>query len=116
MAYIREDWMKTFIMMTKVAAQDADLVELSNRLQSRERQGTAWVEKVCQQCPRVRFLAHYALLGPWDFMDIYEAPDEETAAIVSIITRAHGAHQVESWVAIPVKPKGGCAGDGYKTN
>lgn len=112
----QEDKMKTFVMMTKVAAHDADLVELASRLQNRERQGAAWIERVCKECPRVRFLAHYALLGPWDFMDIYEAPDEETAAIVSIITRAHGAHQVESWVAIPVKPNGGCAGDGFKKN
>jgi uncharacterized protein with GYD domain len=34
-------------------------------------------------------------------MDIYEAPSEEIAAKVSIITRANGAFQVESWPAIP---------------
>ena len=41
------------------------------------------------------------MLGYWDYMDIYEAPDDETAAKVSIISRSHGAHQVENWVAIP---------------
>jgi uncharacterized protein with GYD domain len=40
-------------------------------------------------------------LGHWDFMDIYEAPDEETAVKVSIISRSYGAHQIESWPAIP---------------
>lgn len=95
--------MKTFIMMTKIAPQDADLIELATKLQSRERIGTAWVDKVIESCPDVNFVAHYALLGPWDFMDVYEAPDEETAAVVSLISRAHGAHQIESWVAIPNK-------------
>jgi len=95
--------MRTFVMMTRISAQDADLVELASRLQNRDRSGTAWVDKVKEKCPEVKFLAHYALLGPWDFMDVYEAPDEETAASVSLICRAHGAHQVESWVAIPNK-------------
>jgi hypothetical protein len=34
-------------------------------------------------------------------MDIYEAPDEEAAVKVSIISRRYGAHQIESWPAIP---------------
>jgi len=101
--------MRTFVMMTKISPQDAELVEVASKLQTRDRQGTAWVDKVMELCPEVKFLAHYALLGPWDFMDIYEAPDEETAAKVSIISRTHGAHQVESWVAIPNKRLAGVA-------
>ena len=34
-------------------------------------------------------------------MDIYEAPDEETAAKVSMIVSGTAAFQVESWSAIP---------------
>jgi hypothetical protein len=34
-------------------------------------------------------------------MDIFEAPDEEAAAKVSMITLASGALQAESWVALP---------------
>ncbi|NIW78259.1 MAG: GYD domain-containing protein, partial [Calditrichae bacterium] len=44
-----------------------------------------------------------ALLGPYDFLDIYEAPDEETAAKVSMISLANGALQAESWTAVPYK-------------
>ena len=93
--------MKTFVMMTRLAPGDAALVEVANRFKNREENEEQWIDRVKKECPEVRFLAHYALLGPWDFMDIYEAPDEETAARVSIITRRHGAHHVESWVAIP---------------
>jgi uncharacterized protein with GYD domain len=41
------------------------------------------------------------LLGKYDFLDIYEAPDEETAAKVSMISLANGAELAESWSAIP---------------
>lgn len=93
--------MRTFIMMTRLAPQDAHLVEFGAKSQDRARNGRAWLDQIKKQCPEVRFLAHYALFGQWDFMDIYEAPDEEIAAKVSLLGRAHGAHQVESWLAIP---------------
>ena len=93
--------MKTFVLMTKMAPQDADIIEVASKLKRRIRQESRWLEAIKQRCPNVKFIAHYALLGQWDFMDIYEAPDEETAAIVSMLRRTSGAHQVESWVAIP---------------
>ncbi len=93
--------MKTFVLMTKMAPRDADLIDLATRLRKRSRKECEWLEAVKQKCPEVKFLAHYTLLGQWDFMDIYEAPDEEAAALVSILSRASGAYQVESWVAIP---------------
>jgi len=68
--------MKTFILMTKLSKK---------------------------KCPEVKFISHYALLGKYDFLDIYEAPDEETAAKVSMISLANGATLAESWTAIPYK-------------
>ncbi|MCD6248884.1 MAG: GYD domain-containing protein [candidate division Zixibacteria bacterium] len=77
------------------------MIEVATKLKRRVREESKWLQAVRERCPKVKWLAHYALLGQWDFMDIYEAPDEETAAIVSLMSRAHGAHQVESWTAIP---------------
>ena len=65
--------------------------------------GKTWIEQVRIKCPDVKFLAHYALLGQYDFLDIYEAPDEETAAKVSMISQANGALQAQSLIAIPYK-------------
>ncbi len=93
--------MKTFVMMTKMSSRNAQLVELGAKLQDHARNTRTWMDQVRQKCPEVRFKAHYAILGYWDFMDIYEAPDEETAAKVSMISRAFGAHEVENWCAIP---------------
>ena len=93
--------MKTFVLMTKMAHQDANIIEVATKLKGRARRESEWLQAVKERCPDVKWLAHYALLGQWDFMDIYEAPDDETAAIVSLLSSAHGAHQVESWTAIP---------------
>ncbi|MCS7182727.1 MAG: GYD domain-containing protein [Thermoanaerobaculum sp.] len=87
--------MPTFILLTKLAP------ESSQSAQSRKAMGKEWLQRVKAACPGVKFLAHYAILGPYDFMDIYEAPDAETAHKVSLISRAGGAVSVESWQAVP---------------
>jgi uncharacterized protein with GYD domain len=87
--------MALFVLMTKLgpeAIHDAD---------GRRAMGKAWLGKVKETCPEVEFVAHYALLGPYDFMDIYEAPDVETAHRVSLISRTEGAVSAESWGAVP---------------
>ncbi|MDZ7290367.1 MAG: GYD domain-containing protein [candidate division KSB1 bacterium] len=89
--------MQTFILMTKLSP------EMAKQVKDRAQLGRAWLEQVKQKCPEVKFVAHYALLGPYDFLDIYEAPDAETAAKVSMISLSNGAFQAESWTAIPYK-------------
>jgi uncharacterized protein with GYD domain len=86
--------MGLYILMTKLTP------EISGDLKRREAIGKEWKKKVDTCCPDVKWIAHYALLGPYDFMDIYEAENEETAAKVSMITRSSGALAVESWPAM----------------
>ncbi len=95
--------MKTYVMVTKLAPEHINPVDVAHVMKDRANGGANWLIEIGKKCPDVKFLAHYALLGTYDFMDIYEAPDEEVAAKVSIITRANGAFQVESWPAIPSK-------------
>lgn len=87
--------MPIFILLTKLAP------ESSHSAEARRAMGKEWLQKVKAACPGVKFLAHYAILGPYDFMDIYEAPDAETAHKVSLISRAGGAVSAESWQALP---------------
>ncbi len=89
--------MKTFILLTKLAP------EISKQMKDRARLGRNWLEQVKEKCPEVKFIEHYALLGPFDFLDIYEAPDEETAAKVSMISLSNGAFEAQSLIAIPYK-------------
>jgi uncharacterized protein with GYD domain len=87
--------MGVYILMTKLTP------EVTKDMKRREKIGKKWIEKVNEKCPDVKWLSHYALLGPYDFMDIFEADSEETAAKVSMITLSSGAFQAESWTAIP---------------
>jgi len=89
--------MQTFILLTKLSP------DLSKKMKDRAELGRTWLDQVRKKCPEVKFLAHYALLGQYDFLDIYEAPNEEVAAKVSIISQAHGAFQAQSLPAIPYK-------------
>ena len=93
--------MKTYVVMSKFCPQGPSLIEVASKMASVETTGRRWIEEVRKTCPKVKFLAHYALLGPYDFMDIYQAPDESTAAQVSLIASADHTFQCESWTAIP---------------
>ncbi len=93
--------MKTYVMMSRLRLQGPSLIELASRMREGEKVGRAWVDKAKDLVPEARFVAHYALLGGYDFMDIYEAPDEHTAAKIAMIGSASGAFQVETWTAIP---------------
>ncbi len=87
--------MPTFVLMTKLSPgtmHDAP---------GRRAMGKEWLHKVRERCPDVKWIAHYAILGPYDFMDIYDAPDVETAHKVSLISRVEGAVTAESWQALP---------------
>jgi uncharacterized protein with GYD domain len=89
--------MKTFILLTKLSP------EITKQMKDRAKLGRNWLEQVKEKCPEVKFIEHYALLGPYDFLDIYEAPDEETAAKVSMISLSNGAFEAQSLIAIPYK-------------
>jgi uncharacterized protein with GYD domain len=57
--------------------------------------------KVTQYCPQVKWIANYAVLGPYDYLDVFEAPDELTASRVATIVRSFGHATTETWTAIP---------------
>jgi uncharacterized protein with GYD domain len=87
--------MPTYVLMTKLsptALKDP---------RGRRKAGQEWKAKVDKLVPGIRWVAHYALLGPYDFMDVYEAPDEAAAMRVSLLSRELGAAAAESWPAMP---------------
>ncbi|HID57388.1 TPA: GYD domain-containing protein [Candidatus Poribacteria bacterium] len=49
-----------------------------------------------------KVLAQYAVLGPYDFVNIIEAPDNETVTRISIELSSRGTVRVMTLTAIPV--------------
>ncbi len=50
----------------------------------------------------VKILAQYAVMGPYDFVNILEAPDNETVAKVSVELSSRGSIKIMTMAAIPV--------------
>ena len=86
--------MPPFVLMTKLSAESMPDARV------RRAMGKEWLDRVKRTNPEVKWVAHYALLGPYDFMDVYEAPDVETAHRISMISRSEGAITAESWQAL----------------
>jgi len=90
---IRE--MATFVMLIKASP------ELAKNLKSMEDIGKKVRTKYLEACPEVNVTTHLALLGPYDFLDILEAPNEETAFKMAAVILSSGmASSVETWTAL----------------
>jgi len=50
----------------------------------------------------VRVISQYALLGPYDFVNIVEAPNNETIAKVSLELGSRGTVKILSMAAVPI--------------
>ncbi|CAN5774528.1 hypothetical protein BH18ACI4_BH18ACI4_00520 [soil metagenome] len=88
--------MAMFVMLIKMAP------ELGKNFKSMEEIGKKVGAKYREACPEVNVTTHLALLGPYDFLDILEAPNEETAfKMASVILASGMASSVETWTALP---------------
>jgi uncharacterized protein with GYD domain len=61
----------------------------------------AVADRIRRDCPEVRWLSSFAILGPCDYLDLFEAPDEIAAAKVAAIVRSFGHARTETWTAVP---------------
>jgi len=85
--------MATYVMLTKLSPEalrrPGAVSELNKRVEDR----------IKKECPGVKWLANYAVLGPCDYLDIFDAPDSETATKVALLVRSFGHATTETWVA-----------------
>ena len=86
--------MPIYIMLTSLTAQGVQTLK-SNPARLREVNND--VEEL-----GARVLHQWATLGPFDFVNVVEAADEQTIAKVSIALGARGSAKLQTLPAIPI--------------
>jgi uncharacterized protein with GYD domain len=87
--------MQSFLMQTRLAPE---AFRFPRSLEDRERKV---MNRIRADCPGVRWIKSYVVLGPCDYIDLFEAPDVETATRVSAIVRTFGNATTEVWPLTP---------------
>lgn len=85
--------MQTFILLTRL---DPEVLRSPASLEEFEKRA---VERIEQECPDVKWMHSYALLGSYDYLDIFRAQDMESALKVSALIRTFGRAHSEIWEA-----------------
>lgn len=85
--------MTTFILLTRVSPEAMHSPHAVETLERRV------MTAVRAQCPRVEWLHSWAVLGPYDYLDVFRAPDVETATKVATLVRIGGHATTEIWAA-----------------
>jgi uncharacterized protein with GYD domain len=85
--------MTTFILLTRVSPE---AMRSPHAVETLERQA---MNAVRAECPQVEWLHSWALLGPYDYLDVFRAPDVETATKVATLVRIAGHATTEVWAA-----------------
>ena len=87
----------TFVMLTRLSPDalrsPQSLEDLEGRIKKR----------ISAECPEVQWMQNFAILGGCDYLDIFTAPDLETAMKVSTIVRTYGHAHTEVWTAVEWK-------------
>jgi uncharacterized protein with GYD domain len=87
--------MGTYVLLTRVSGDalrdPASLEELGLRVS----------EKLRAECPEATWRSSYAVLGGYDYVDVFDAPDNEVATKVAVIVRSFGHATTETWPATP---------------
>jgi uncharacterized protein with GYD domain len=105
-------WVQNFLVFPQLAGSEEGFIvglyimmstlSESGRKVLRARPG--WIRKVNREVEQmgVKVRAQYAVLGPYDFVTVLEAADNEAMARVSIELGARGSLQMMTMAAIPL--------------
>jgi uncharacterized protein with GYD domain len=88
--------MTTFVLLSRVSLRSPSEVKTIGEM-DRE-----FERRLGKQCPEVRRIASYALLGEYDFLHIFDAPDPKSAAKVALLAQTFGAGTTQTLTAIPI--------------
>lgn len=87
--------MTTFVLLCKISLEGA------RHVQSLAQMDQEFEQQLEERFPGVERIASYALLGAYDFLHIFEAPDAKIAARVALLANTFGVASTETLTAIP---------------
>lgn len=87
--------MPTYVLLTKLSPEAIRSHEDFERLEKEVS------NKIREECKEVHWLESYALLEPYDYLDLFEAPDPIAAIRVKMIIRSFGHTTSDPWPATP---------------
>jgi uncharacterized protein with GYD domain len=85
--------MPTYIMLTRLSP---GTLQSPKTLEELEREA---MNRIRSECPQVEWVHNFAVLGPYDYVDIFRAPDLDTAFKVATLVRTFGQAHTEVWAA-----------------
>jgi hypothetical protein len=85
--------MQTYVMITRLSP---DALSSPSSLEELERKA---MQQIRSECREVEWLHNFAILGPCDYLDIFRAPDTDTAMKVATIIRTYAHAYTEVWTA-----------------
>jgi uncharacterized protein with GYD domain len=87
--------MPTYILLSKLTAEGRKTVrERPHRIQE--------VDREMLEALQVKVISQHAVVGPYDFVNIVEAPDNETILKASVELGSRGTVEIMSMPAIPI--------------
>ena len=87
--------MSTYVMLTKLSPEALTRPETVKELNKQVE------DRIRKEAPSVKWIANYAMLGPHDYLDIFEAPDADTATKIALLVRSFGHATTETWSFTP---------------
>jgi uncharacterized protein with GYD domain len=84
-----------FVLLSKISLEGV------RQVQSLAQMDQKFQEQLEARYPEVERIVSYALLGAYDFLHIFEAPDAKVAAKVALLANTFGVSSTETLTAIP---------------
>lgn len=89
--------MPTFALLTRLSSdalsKPESITDLNKKIE----------ERIKKDCPAVKWISNYSVLGPYDYLDIFESPQAEDAMKVALVIRSFGHATTETWMVTPWK-------------